>query len=166
MLVTIPTVLVCLYRGGFGHLLLRVLLCHLLGSFTFHYRAIAFIRGDRPLIIFGRGSLMIQHPTGGLLLKQHAQLVPLVECGVCQRHPLLLPLLFYAELGRLLSVQLLDLLDYLAYLPIQGRDRRLILSMDRLEGDLTVSRGSQVLEGGGRGEINLARGAQRDVLLA
>jgi len=101
---------------------------------------------------------MIQHPTGGLLLEKHAQLVPLVERGVCQRHPLL-PLLLYAELGCLLSVQLLDLLDYLAYLPIQGRDRRLILSMDRLEGDLTISGGSQVLQGGGRGEINLARGA-------
>ena len=55
-------------------------------------------------------------------------------------------LLLYAKLGGLLSVQLLDLLDYLAYLAIQGCDRRLILSMDRLEsGDLTISGGSQVL---------------------
>jgi hypothetical protein len=144
-------------------LLVRVLLCHLLGCFTFHNGTIAFIRRD---IIFGRGSLLIQHPTRGLLLKQHAQLVPLVERGVCQRHSLLLPLLLYAKLGRLLSVQLLYLLDYLAYLPIQGRDLWLILSMNRLECALTVSGGSQVLQGGGRGEINLARGAQRDVLLA
>ena len=112
---------------------------------------------------------MIQHPTG-LLLEQDAQLVPLVECGICQCHPLLLlPLLrhlLYAELGGLLSVQLFDLLDYLAYLPIQGRDRRLILSMNGLEGGLTVSGGPQVLEGGGGSQVGLARGTQGDVLLA
>ena len=55
-------------------------------------------------------------------------------------------LLLYAELGGLLPVQVLDLLDDFAYLAIQGRDRRLILRMDRLEGDLAVvSGGSQVL---------------------
>jgi hypothetical protein len=103
---------------------------------------------------------MIQHPTG-LLLEQDAQLVPLVECGICQCHPLLLlPLLrhlLYAELGGLLSVQLFDLLDYLAYLAIQGCDRRLILGMDRLEGGLTVSGGPQVLERGGGIQVSLAR---------
>ena len=77
-------------------------------------------------------------------------------------------LLLYAELGGLLPVQLLDLLDDFAYLAIQGRDRRLILRMDRLEGDLTVvSGGSQVLKGGrgSRSQICLARGTQRYVLI-